>query len=101
MSEEGQQPRTAADVNPLPGGHFRLFVQKLGYQALMGMGVVQNPLTGEQSQDLARARSVVDDLVMLREKTRGNLDPDEEEHLVKVIGDLETHLASLDGPSED
>lgn len=87
-------PRTAADV-PLPGGVFPLFVQKTAYQALIAMGVVENPLTGERSRDLGRARAVVADLEMLREKTRGNLEEDEDAHLERIVDDLRAHLKAL------
>ena len=99
MSEDPAAPRdpsarTAEDLQ-LPGGSFRLLVQKLGYQALIGMGVLENPLTRTAERNLDGARAVIDDLVMLREKTRGNLEADEEAHLDRVIADLERHLGSL------
>jgi hypothetical protein len=84
-------PRRASDV-PLPGGSFRLLVQKLGYQALITLGVVENPLTKRREPNLPHAQSVIDDLMMLREKTRGNLAGDEEQHLDQVIADLQRHF---------
>jgi hypothetical protein len=88
-----------ADELPLPGGDFRLFVQKLGYQALISMGVLENPVTRTKEARLDLARSVIDDLVMLRDKTRGNLELEETEHLSGVIGDLERHYLRLSGES--
>ncbi len=87
---EPESSAAAEDV-PLPGGNFQLLVQKFGYQALIGLGVLENPLTKEQRADLPQAKMVIDDLMMLREKTQGNLDGDEEAHLGKVIGDLQGH----------
>jgi hypothetical protein len=81
-------PRPADDI-PLPGGNFRLFIQRLGYQGLMTLGLIENPVTGTREPHLENARMLIDDLLMLQEKTRGNLDGDEEEHLRKLIGDLE------------
>jgi hypothetical protein len=34
------------------------------------------------------AQALIDDLAMLQDKTRGNLEPDEDSHLTKVLGDL-------------
>jgi hypothetical protein len=96
MTQSEQEKRTAADV-PLPGGDFRLFVQKLGYQALIAMGVVENPLTKSRDANLGHAQTVIDDLMMLREKTRGNLESAEEQHLTQVIGDLQRHFLALEG----
>ena len=95
MAEASEtSPRTAEDV-PLPGGDFRLFVQKLAYQALMGMGVVENPLTRTRQANLAQAKTVLDDLLMLRDRTRGNLNDEEDQHLERVLGDLQRHFAEL------
>jgi hypothetical protein len=85
--ERDEPRRTAADV-PLPGGNFRLFVQRLSYQGLMSLGLIPNPLTNSSRLDLNHARMLIDDLAMLAEKTRGNLDEDESEHLFKVVRDL-------------
>lgn len=93
MSGEQQERRTAADV-PLPGGDFRLFVTRLSFQAMMSLGLIENPLTGTQTRNEANARMLVDDLLMLREKTRGNLEPDEDAYLEKVTNDLLRHLAA-------
>jgi hypothetical protein len=94
-SDPGQGGARTAEDLPLPGGSFTLFVQKLGYQALITLGVVDNPLTRKREPNLAHAQSVIDDLMMLREKTRGNLAPDEEQHLARVVGDLQRHFVLL------
>lgn len=86
--------RTAEDL-PLPGGNFRLLVQKLGVQAMLGMGATENPLTGKREVNLPAARMVIADLVMLREKTHGNLGADESAHLDAVIEELERNLDRL------
>ena len=95
MSEE---PRTAGDA-PLPGGNFRLLIQKMGYQALISLGAVENPLTGKRNPNLPGAHAVLEDLRMLAEKTRGNLEPDENEHLEKVISDLGQAFERMAGAS--
>lgn len=78
-----------ADEMPLPGGDFRLFVTRLSFQGMLALGLLENPLTGTKRFDAGNARMVIDDLRTLRVKVRGNLDPDEEAHLDKVIEDLE------------
>lgn len=80
--------RTAADMQ-LPGGNFRLFIQRLGLIGLQSLGLIENPITRSQNVNLHNARMTLDDLFMLREKTAGNLEPDESAHLDKLIGDLE------------
>jgi len=45
--------------------------------ALMLMGVMPHPGTGQTVKDLDGARLIIDQLEMLEEKTKGNLDPHE------------------------
>ena len=83
--------RKASDV-PLPGGSFRLFVTRLSFQAMLSLGLLENPLTKTRSTNLPNAQMLLDDLLMLQAKTAGNLEPDEQEHLEKVISDVEYAL---------
>ena len=91
-SAEGVRP--ASEV-PLPGGDFRLFVTRLSFQALLALGVLENPLTKTRQKNPEGARMLLDDLEMLREKTAGNLEPDESAHLEKVLGDLREAVARI------
>ena len=46
-----ERETSTAEQIPLPGGNFRLFVQKLGYQSLISMGLIENPLTRTRDQN--------------------------------------------------
>ena len=94
-SDAPESAARKAESVPLPGGDFRLFIQKLGYQALIGLGVLENPLTKTRDANLDQARMVINDLMMLRDRTQGNLKDGEEEHLERVIGDLQRHFVEL------
>jgi hypothetical protein len=56
--------------------------------ALMLLGKVPNPETGQPLQDLDAAKMFIDQLEMLEAKTRGNLDKNEE----KLLGQSLTSL---------
>jgi len=86
--------RRASEV-PLPGGNFRLFTTRLSFQAMISLGMLENPLTRTRRVDLDSARMLIEDLKMLRDKTRGNLEPDEEAQLEKSVRDLEYALARI------
>ena len=92
MTPEGASPspesKPASEMN-LPGGDFRLFVTKLSIQGLFALGIIENPLTKKTEINLGHAQTLIDDLLMLREKTQGSLDKDEASHLNKVISDLQ------------
>lgn len=97
MTED--ETRTAQDM-PLPGGDFRMFVSKLGFQALIALGIIENPLTKKSERNLDHAKMVIDDLRMLRDYTKNNLNADETTHLSKIISDLQYHFVqSVERPS--
>jgi hypothetical protein len=83
--------RRASDV-PLPGGNFQLFVTRLSFQAMLSLGILENPITRARTKNLPNARMLLEDLQMLREKCAGNLTDDEEQHLEKVVSDIEYAL---------
>ena len=80
MSEE----QAASDL-PLPGGSFPLMVQRMAYQGLLGLGVLENPVTETTQVNLSTAKMVLDDLRMLVEKTAGNLDEEGREQAGRSI----------------
>lgn len=95
MSDDGTEQGMDAGEMPLPGGEFRLFVTRLAYQLMMSCGLLENPVTKSKQVNAPNARMLLSDLSMLREKTVGNLDEDEEAHIDKVLADLGPVVATL------
>jgi Domain of unknown function (DUF1844) len=93
---EGAAPRTserrAAAMGSAAASHpeinFTTFVVSLSTQALMHLGEIPDPMTNQQQRDLSGAQHMIDILGMLQEKTRGNLDHDEEGLLRSILFDL-------------
>ena len=71
---------------PLPRIDFPTFVLSLAASAMVQLGMAPGP-EGEKREapDLPMARQVIDTLEMLAEKTRGNLDAEEERLLQSVL----------------
>jgi hypothetical protein len=67
---------------------FATFVVSLSTQALMHLGEIPDPMTNQLERDLPAAQHMIDILGMLQEKTRGNLDQDEESLLRSILFDL-------------
>ena len=84
-----------AGETPLPSGDFQLFVTRLAIQAMISIGLLENPITKTKQVNRDSARALIEDLAMLREKTLGNLDAEEVQHLDKVLADLRHHFARL------
>ena len=67
--------------------NFSTFIMGLTTQALMHLGEIAEP--GQpQAPDLAAAKQMIDLLGILRDKTTGNLDADEEQLLASMLYDL-------------
>ncbi len=85
MSEASD--RTAEEI-PLPGGNLQLFLTRLAFQGMLSLGLMENPVTGIKQVNMDQARMILDDLLMLQEKTLGNLSADEAQHMAKVVDDF-------------
>lgn len=64
--------------------NFATFIISLGDSAMIHLGAIPHPATGERSPDLRAARQTIDILGILEEKTRGNLS-DEEQKLMSNL----------------
>ncbi len=72
----------------LPKIDFSTFILSLNSSALVQLGLMEDPATGQKGKNLPLAQQTIDTLVMLEEKTRGNLTPDEENMLKNIIYEL-------------
>jgi hypothetical protein len=86
------QTTTANDTlqheEPLPEINFSTFIISLSTQALMHLGEIADPLSGKVIKDIAVAKQTIDIIGMLKDKTRGNLNPGEERLTEDILFDL-------------
>jgi len=67
---------------------FENLVRMLGSNAAMVLGAYADPRTGQPMLDPEAAREFIDMLDALREKTKGNLAPEEDSLLLDLLGKL-------------
>ena len=72
----------------LPAINFSTFIFSLNSSALVHLGLVEDPASGQKTKSLPVAKQTIDILGMLEEKTRGNLTDDEEKLLKNILHDL-------------
>ena len=72
----------------LPELNFSTFVISLNASALVHLGVIDDPATGQKSKNLTMAKQTIDTLSMLEKKTQGNLSQDEQDMLQNILYDL-------------
>ncbi|SRR5258708_4855022 len=87
-------PRSDVKPNPLFGG----LVESLASQALMFMGAMRDPMTGQAHQDFQQSQAMIEMLAMLEEKTKGNLAKEEADMLKQVLDEVRMHFVRLTTP---
>lgn len=79
---------------------FSTLTLSLASSAVLAMGLEKNPQTNAYEKDLDLARFNIDMLVMLKEKTKNNLDAEEKQFLETVIGDLQVKFVYVNQNKE-
>lgn len=88
---EGAEPAAAGQGDapgPLPPASFEMLITSLATEAMMHLGQLPHPATGQQSVDLLNARFSIDLIEMLEEKTKGNLSEQEQRVATDILHQL-------------
>jgi hypothetical protein len=83
-----ESTRETAGEMPMPEITFASFLISLSSSAFIHLGDIPDPVTGETKKDLPLAKQTIDLLGVLREKTRNNLQEDEEKLFDHLLYDL-------------
>jgi hypothetical protein len=78
------------------------FIMMQAQQAALCLGQIPHPSTGKAEVNLEAARMFIDHLEIIKEKTRGNLSPDEDKILTSILSELQlafVHVADKSGNS--
>jgi len=68
---------------------FSTFIMSLTSSAFYHLGDMPDPSTGKKEVNLPAVQQTIDMLIMLREKTKGNLKEDEEKLIEQLIYELQ------------
>lgn len=79
---------SAPGAGQFPPADFTLLISMLATQAFAAMGHIPDPATGQASKHPEVAKHMIDLLAVLEEKTKGNLDPQENAALESVLHQL-------------
>lgn len=74
---------------------FMEFLMGVASSAFIHLGLMEHPATGARQVDLRSAQQSIGMLAMLREKTRGNLTPEEETFFEDLLADLRMQFVAL------
>jgi hypothetical protein len=77
-----------ADRAPLPEVNFNSLIFSLSSSALLHLGEIADPHTGQKKKDIPLAKHSIDTIAMLKDKTKGNLTEEEQRFLESILTDL-------------
>jgi hypothetical protein len=79
------------------GVDFTMLINAMAQPALLYLGEIPHPATGQPTLDLEGARIQIDMLALLRVKCRGNLTPQEDNLLESVLHQLRMRYVARSG----
>lgn len=80
---------------------FMMLVQQHQQIAMMGMGKIENPNTGEKQRELKSAKFAIDTLLMLEKFTEGNLPEQLKNYLTETLNNLRVSYADEKEKDDD
>ncbi len=83
-----EDKKTHGTPPPLPEVNFSALIFSLTSSALLALGEIADPQTGETRVDHPMAKHSIDIISMLKEKTAGNLDKEEQQFIDNMLTDL-------------
>lgn len=91
-AEAGEDAAKAAGEGHLD---FFNYIASLGFQTMIFLGEMPNPITNQVEKNLKQAKFLIDTLVILRDKTKGNLSKEEDDLLNGSIYELQLRYVDL------
>jgi hypothetical protein len=102
MAKEAQEaPSGSAGASPgqMPPASMETLISTLATQALLFLGGIADPRTGQRMLDIDLARHHIDMLGVIEEKTKGNLTEDEEKLLTSTVYELRSRYIQVSSAS--
>ena len=96
-AEEPQRQRPEPETGPhrdLPPADLTMLVNMLVTNAMVFLGQMPAPGSQQYMRNLPQAQHMIDLLMVLREKTRGNLTPDEDQMMQDLLPQLQMAYVS-------
>ncbi|MBF0511719.1 MAG: DUF1844 domain-containing protein [Candidatus Omnitrophica bacterium] len=93
-SSETQEEKPQ-DAQKEPELNFFNYIASLGFQTMIFLGEMPNPVTNQVEKNLKQAKFLIDTLVLLRDKTKGNLSKEEDDLLNGSLYELQMRYVDL------
>lgn len=91
---EAERPKAGA-AGEMPPASFEMLVTTLATEAMVALGQIPHPATGQRAFHPPQARYFIDTLAVLEKKTEGNLTPQEKELLDGALNQLRLAFVTM------
>lgn len=98
VEKEAKVESLGPEDAPGPETNFLFFLSSIGMQALMALGEIADPATGQKSANLPQAQYLIDVIQMLADKTKGNLAPEEDKAIQGLLYELRMKFVQKSAP---
>lgn len=93
---EGEGDQAGAEGGrQMPPANFQTLLSTVASQALLYMGAIPDPQTGQRIAHLELAKHHIDLLAVLEEKTKGNLDEEEDQMISQTVRELRMYYTQV------
>lgn len=90
-TEPVHEMKTETPGEAIPKIDFPTLIMSFASASMISMGLVPDPVTGEIQKNLLIAQQNIDVISLLREKTKGNVTPEEERLMEQILYELRMH----------
>ncbi|WP_425400710.1 DUF1844 domain-containing protein [Aeoliella sp.] len=91
-----QPAGSASDADPpMPPASFTMLISTLATEAMMALGQMPHPLTGEVTPRRNQAKYLIDTIDMLHEKTKGNVSAEETAGVEELLHTLKMAFVQM------
>lgn len=80
---------------PMPPASFTMLISSLASEAMMALGQLPHPITGEVTPRRNQAKYLIDTIEMLHEKTAGNVAPEETAGVQELLHSLRMAFVAM------
>ena len=80
---------------PMPPASLEMLLTTLATEALVALGQIPHPANGQTHVHRHQAQYLIDTIDMLRQKTKGNITPDEQQMFDRIWASIEQKRPSL------
>jgi len=86
----GELPEQDSDPNDpaMPSASLEMLLTQLATEAMMSLGQMPHPVTGETDVRKNQAKYLIDTIEVLQEKTKGNVEPAESQAIETLLHQL-------------